>query len=228
MLFWRPSGCGGRLPERGGFGGAGEPQKQQPEHQPRRRVQDQHGSITSHRRQPRADQRLRQDSAEEGPESGGQRTGQIVPGEDLGALRAGDGLGESGLFDWQKRADFVAAGTDHADGGRDHEQQVIAGRGEERPGEQHQACADDQHASPAHTVGHGGQPERDQGVAEQGEGEQHADPAGRQADLVQVKHQHHGQETVGEHPCQARQKEEPAVGRQLPQHMGFGKLQEHA
>ena len=50
-------------------------------------------------------------------DGGSSGTDQVVPGEDRGSPLRSHNLGECGLFDREKRPHFIAAGTDHPDGG---------------------------------------------------------------------------------------------------------------
>ena len=74
---------------------------------------------------------------------------------------------KAGLFDGQERADFIATGTDHADGGGDQQPQKILGNGEDDASQKHQQGTDDQHFAPADSIRRGGDPQRDGGVAQQ-------------------------------------------------------------
>ena len=80
--------------------------------------------------------------------------------------------------------------------------------------EHHQHRADDQHAPPAAAVGVGGEPQRDGGIPEQGQGEQQADLRLRQPGLHQVENQHHRQEAIRKQPQRSSGEEDTPVGGQ--------------
>ena len=152
-------------------------------------------------------------------ETGGERAGgrrersdQLVAGEDGGSSSRRQQLRERRLFDGEERSHLVARRTDHADGGR-HQQHDIDGRGDKhQAGGEDEQRADDQHAPAAKTIGVGGQPQRDDDIAEQGQRQQQADLEPAQPQLRQVQDQDDGKKAVAEQAQRARREKERDVG----------------
>ena len=82
-------------------------------------VTQNHGTINVRSFQAGVSGRLTNRSSSQCSQGRRQRSDEVVPSENSRALPVGDELRQGGLFDGQERADFVAAGTDHADGGGD-------------------------------------------------------------------------------------------------------------
>ncbi len=75
--------------------------------------------------------------AGQGAQGGGERTHQVIPGEQVGAPVICNQLRQGGLLDGQERANLVAAGADHPDGRRQQEQVEIAGENEDQCRQDH-------------------------------------------------------------------------------------------
>ncbi len=79
---------------------------------------------------------------------------------------------------------------------------------------------DDQDQASAVSIGMGRQPERDQGVADQGERENQADRHPVEAASREVQGEDHGKEAVAEHADDAGCEQEPAVAVESAQGLG--------
>ena len=127
--------------------------------QPERSIADKNIAITSDRLDAALFQEGNDLAAQERPGRRGQRAGQMIPGEDPRARIPGNVLGEGRLFDRQKRADFIAAGADDADGCAQEERHKAGRAGEHGSAQGHEQRAGQEHALAADAVGDHGDPE---------------------------------------------------------------------
>ena len=79
------------------------------------------------------------------------------------------------------------------------------------PGEDHQDRAGDQHPAAAEPVGVGRQPQRDDRVADERQGQDEADGQRVEADRGQVQDEDDREEPVAEHPQRPHREQQPAV-----------------
>jgi hypothetical protein len=86
--------------------------------------------------------------------------------------------------------------------------------GEEDAGNDHQQCAEQQHAAASGPVGAGRDPKRNRGVPQQRQGQQQANLTFGQTRGCQVQHEHHGNQSVGEEAKDARREQQADVARQ--------------
>ena len=95
--------------------------RQQAEHRnenaAKSRVNHHHYAVTVRRRNPSTES-LGNYAARESAQGSRERARERIPCEDLSAPGARHDMREGGLFDGRKRAHFVAAWADHADGRR--------------------------------------------------------------------------------------------------------------
>jgi hypothetical protein len=124
------------------------------------------------------------------------------------------------MLDGQERPDLTAAGADDPDRPRHEQQPEVVGQGEQHPGESHEQGAGDEHPPPAEPVRHRGQPEGEARVAQEDQGQEHADLARGQADLAEVEDEDDRQAPVGDQADAPRREQEPAVGRQRAEGVG--------
>ena len=136
---------------------------------------------------------------------------EVVPGERRGPAPVRDGLGQGGLLDGQERPDLVAGRRDDADGAGQDEQRDEAGEREDDPGQDHQRGAGDEDAPPSEPVGVGRQPQRDDRVADERQGQDDPDRQRIEADRGEVQDQDDRQEPVAEHPERPHREQEAAV-----------------
>jgi hypothetical protein len=102
-----------------------------------------------------------------------------------------------------------------------------SGDQEHQPCQKHQHGAQDQHLPPATAIRPGGDPQRDDGVAQQRQSQQPAHPLIVQPQRAEIQHQHDGQESVGEQAQPAGGKQPPTVGRERPQRLEVRQVQRH-
>ena len=73
---------------------------------------------------------LRDEAAEQRTQCRRQRAGHRIPRENFRPGCGRNDVGQSGLFDRQKRADFIAAWADDTDGAREDQKNQIASASE--------------------------------------------------------------------------------------------------
>ncbi len=96
---------------------------------------------------------------------------------------------ERRLFDREKRAHFVATGTNHTDRTGNYQKNEVARAREGEPRGGHQNGSHDQHAPPSHTVGACREIERDDGIADERQREKNPGLRFAQANADQVENQ---------------------------------------
>ena len=87
-----------------------------------------------------------------------------------------------------------------------------------RPGDDDEEAAGDEHAPSAESIGVGREPQRDERVAEQGQGQDRPDGQRLQPDRGQVQDEDDGEEPVAEH-AQDAQGEQAATVRPRPRRL---------
>ncbi len=118
----------------GHFHRRGKIPKTKRQYQPRQRIPRQDNLVRGEGRHAALLQSLRQPAARQRAAGGGKRTDQVVPGKNIRAPLVRDELRQPGLLDGQEWPNFVPAGADDADNGRQGQQDGVAGEQEGRPG----------------------------------------------------------------------------------------------
>ena len=142
---------------------------------------------------------------------------EVVPGERRGPPSVRDDLGEGSLLDRKERPDLVARRGDHADGAGQDEQRQPAREREHDARAQHQDGPRHEDTSPAQTIRVGRQPQRDERVAHERQGQDRADRQRVQAHRIEVQDEDDREEAVGEHPQRPKGKQRPTVPIQAAQ-----------
>jgi hypothetical protein len=209
---------GGRL------GGGRQPRKQDGQDHAERSVQHHYRSVTVHRRHDRFLQHARGGASGQRAERGRQRSRERVPGEYVGSGPIGRDVRQRGLLDRQKRPDLLTARTDDAYGPRKHEEPETPCGCEDQPRSGHKHRADHQHAAPSDPIGARREDKRDDGIANERQGQQHAGLRLAQSDANQVEHQYDGQRPVREQPDESRGEEQPRITSETLQCDRYGHL----
>ena len=105
---------------------------------PNHRVGQNHGPIDGGSRHARRTTQASHHAGDQRADGRGSGTDQVVPGEHRGPAFGGHDLGQRGLFDREERTNFIAAGTDHPDGGGHQQHGEIGGRSKGDPRGDHQ------------------------------------------------------------------------------------------
>ena len=188
-----------------------EPPEPDDHQDPDDRVADDDRAIGVERRRAAVDQRLADEPGAEGTGRRRHVAGDVVPGEGRGPAGVRDRLGEGGLLDGEERPDLVAGRRDHADRAGEDEQRDPAREREDDAGDDHQDGAGDEDPPPAEPVGVGRQPQRDDRVADEREGQDEADGQRVEPGRREVEDEDDREEAVAEHPERPHREQQPAV-----------------
>ena len=175
------------------------------------RVADDDGAVGVERRQAAIDERLAQQPRAERARRRGDVADEVVPGERRRPPAVGHGLAERRLLDGEERADLVAGRGDDPDRADEDEQRQPARVREDDARDDHQGRAGDQDPAPAEAVGVRRQPQRDDRVADERQGQHDADRQRIEAGRGEVEDEDDGQEPVAEHAQRPHREQEPPV-----------------
>ena len=142
---------------------------------------------------------------------GGDVADEVVPGEGRGPSPVGDGLGQRRLLDREERPDLVAGRRHDADRAGQDEQRQPGREREDDARQEHQRGAGDQHATAAEPVGVGREPERDDRVADERQGQHDPDGQRVEAGRGEIEHEDDRQEAVAEHPQRPHREQQASV-----------------
>ena len=197
----------------------GRPEPPEPDHhrEADHRVADDDRAIGVDGRRSAVDEGLAEQAGAERAGRGRDVADEVVPGERRRPAPVRDGLGQGGLLDGQERADLVAGRRDDADGAGQDQQRDEAREREDDPGQDHQGRTRDEHAAPPEPVGVGRQPQRDDRVADQRQGQDDPDRQRVEPDGREVEDQDDRQEAVAEHPERPHREQQAAVAIQPAQ-----------
>ena len=176
------------------------------------RVADDDRAVGVERRGPAVDQGL-------ADQPGAERTGRrrhvaddVVPGERRRPAAVRDGLASSAACSMARNGPTslpVGEMTPIAPARMSSGTQLVNAK--TTPGDDHQPGTRDQDPAPAESVRVRRQPQRDEGVADEREGQDEADRQGVQPGRREVQHQDDRQEAVAEHPERPHREQQPAV-----------------
>ena len=180
-------------------------------HQTDRGIGHDNKAVGVDRRQPAGQQGL-------GRKAGGQRAGrrcevagEVVPGKGRCPPRVRGCLAEGRLLDRQERPDLVATRADDTDGRGEDQERHPARQGKSDAGDDHQQRAGDENTSPPESIRTGGQPQRDDRVADQRQGEDQADRDRVDPERGEIEDEDDRQRAIAEHPQHAGDEQQPAV-----------------
>ena len=97
------------------------------------------------------------------------------------------------------------------DGCRYQEENKVAGDSKKASGKHHQDSADDEHSPPADAVRVRRNPQRDDRISDEGQGQEEADLRFRKAGLRKIEDQNHREKSVGKKADDPCREEEPPV-----------------
>ena len=160
--------------------------------------------------EPCGEHRLGREPGCQRPDRRGDVADEVVPGEDGRPALIRRRLAERGLLDGEERPDLVAGRADDPDGGREDQERNPARGNERDPGDHHQERPGEEDPPAPEPVGAGRQPERDDRVADERQGQDDPDREWVEAERDQVEDEDDRQRAVGEHS------EDPAGEQEAP------------
>ena len=217
----RRIGAPGRL-----YGGR-ESRKEHSQDPTHDRIADHNGTIASEGGRSHSLESLDHGAPDEGSQSSGEGTYQIVPCKDLRPLFVRNDLRDRCLFDGKKRSDLITTRTDDADRCGDQKEDEIPCQCEKETGKDHQEGAQDEHPPPANSVGRGRYPQGDDRIPEEGQREQEPYLRLLETSLCEIEHQDDREKSVGEKARDTGGKKTPAIGCQFVKDLKTGPFEGH-
>ncbi len=153
----------------------GKPAEADRHRDPDQRVADDDRPVGVDRGEPAVDQRLADDPGTQRSRRGGDVAGQVVPGERRGPASVWRRLRQPGLLDCQEWPDLVAGRRDHPDRGGQDQERWPARHCEDETRADHQQGPGDENAAASDPIGVRRQPERDERVADERQGQDDPD-----------------------------------------------------
>ncbi len=118
---------------------------------------------------------------------------------------------EGGLFDGKERPDLAAGGGDDPDRPGQDQQRHPTREGEDDAGDDHQSRPDHEDPPTAEPVGIGREPQRDERVADEREGQDQTDRERVEPGRGEIEDEDDREEPVAEHPQGSHREQEAAV-----------------
>ena len=141
-------------------------------------------------------------------EGAGDRAGEVVPGEEGGAVLRGGGFRQDRLLGRQEQRDVAGAGIERADEGDEEKGPEAGGQVEGDPGRAHQRRRSEQDRAPREAVSEHSDGEQQRGRPEEGGGGDGADLHRRESEPRQVAGKEHAGDAVG-HSARGAGRDQP-------------------